>query len=58
MPNFAAFDKLGALYYYREVFLMYQVTKRDGKVVDFEITKIAEAIRKALRHRTNSITLL
>ncbi|MBP0966811.1 MAG: ribonucleoside triphosphate reductase, partial [Oscillospiraceae bacterium] len=26
---------------------MYQVTKRDGKVVDFEITKIAEAIRKA-----------
>ncbi len=26
---------------------MYQVTKRDGKVVDFEITKIAEAIRNA-----------
>ena len=26
---------------------MYQVTKRDGKVVEFEITKIAEAIRKA-----------
>ena len=26
---------------------MYQVTKRDGQVVDFEITKIAEAIRKA-----------
>ena len=26
---------------------MYQVVKRDGKVVEFEITKIAEAIRKA-----------
>ena len=26
---------------------MYQVTKRDGQVVEFEITKIAEAIRKA-----------
>ncbi|MBP0970990.1 MAG: ribonucleoside triphosphate reductase [Oscillospiraceae bacterium] len=26
---------------------MYQVTKRDGKVVEFEISKIAEAIRKA-----------
>ncbi len=47
MPNCAAFDKLGALYYNWEVFLMYQVTKRDGKVVEFEISKIAEAIRKA-----------
>ena len=26
---------------------MYQVVKRDGKVVDFDITKIAEAIKKA-----------
>ncbi|MBR4201599.1 MAG: ribonucleoside triphosphate reductase, partial [Oscillospiraceae bacterium] len=26
---------------------MYQVTKRDGKIVEFEIAKIAEAIRKA-----------
>ncbi|MCQ2407676.1 MAG: ribonucleoside triphosphate reductase [Oscillospiraceae bacterium] len=26
---------------------MYQVTKRDGKIVEFEITKIAVAIRKA-----------
>ena len=26
---------------------MYRVTKRDGKTVDFDITKIADAIRKA-----------
>ena len=26
---------------------MYQVVKRDGKIVDFDITKIAEAIKKA-----------
>ena len=26
---------------------MYQVVKRDGKIVDFNITKIAEAIKKA-----------
>ena len=26
---------------------MYQVTKRDGKVVDFDITKIADAIKMA-----------
>ena len=26
---------------------MYQVTKRDGQVVDFEISKISDAITKA-----------
>jgi ribonucleoside-triphosphate reductase len=26
---------------------MYQVVKRDGKIVEFDITKIAEAIKKA-----------
>ena len=26
---------------------MYQVVKRDGKVVDFDLNKIAEAIKKA-----------
>ena len=26
---------------------MYQVVKRDGKVVEFDITKIASAIKKA-----------
>ena len=28
---------------------MYQVSKRDGKVVDFDISKIAEAIKKAFQ---------
>ena len=28
-------------------FIMYQVTKRDGQVVDFEISKISDAITKA-----------
>ena len=28
---------------------MYQVSKRDGKVVDFDINKIAEAIKKAFQ---------
>ena len=27
---------------------MYQVIKRDGKIVEFDISKIADAIRKAL----------
>ena len=26
---------------------MYRVTKRDGKIADFDISKITEAIRKA-----------
>ena len=26
---------------------MYQIIKRDGKIVDFDITKIANAIKKA-----------
>ena len=26
---------------------MYQIIKRDGKIVDFDITKIASAIKKA-----------
>ena len=26
---------------------MYQVVKRDGKIVDFDIVKIADAIKKA-----------
>ena len=26
---------------------MYQVVKRDGQIVDFDITKIANAIKKA-----------
>ena len=26
---------------------MYQVTKRDGKIADFSLTKISDAIRKA-----------
>ncbi|WP_334145742.1 ATP cone domain-containing protein, partial [Muricomes intestini] len=26
---------------------MYQVTKRDGKIADFNLSKIGEAIRKA-----------
>ncbi|MBO6039972.1 MAG: hypothetical protein J6P58_02065, partial [Oscillospiraceae bacterium] len=28
---------------------MYQVSKRDGKVVDFDISKIAESIKKAFQ---------
>ena len=28
-------------------FIKYQVTKRDGQVVDFEISKISDAITKA-----------
>lgn len=31
---------------------MYQVIKRDGKIVDFDINKIAAAIKKGVRcHR-------
>ena len=32
---------------------MYVVVKRDGKVVDFNITKIAEAIKKAFENQVN-----
>ena len=34
-------------YHMRGDFIMYQVTKRDGQVVDFEISKISDAITKA-----------
>ena len=30
---------------------MYQVTKRDGEITEFNLTKISEAIRKAFEAR-------
>ena len=39
MPSYEEFEK--------GVKKMYQVTKRDGKTVDFNITRIANAITKA-----------
>ena len=29
---------------------MYKIIKRDGKIVDFDITKIANAIKKAVSY--------
>lgn len=34
---------------------MYQVTKRDGEITEFNLTKISEAIRKAFEAREKSI---
>ena len=36
---------------------MYQVVKRDGKVVDFDIVKIADAIKKAFNATHKNTTL-
>lgn len=37
---------------------MYQVIKRDGKIVDFNIGKIADAIKKRLKRRKQSSTTI
>ena len=37
---------------------MYQVIKRDGKIADFNIEKIAIAIKQALKHATSSTTTI
>ena len=33
---------------------MYKIIKRDGKIVDFDITKIANAIKKAISSHSRS----
>lgn len=37
---------------------MYKIIKRDGKIVDFDITKIANAIKRRLRPPTPSTPMI
>ncbi len=34
---------------------MYRVVKRDGRIVDFEISKIANAMKKGVRRHRNQL---